>query len=145
VKRVIIDTNMLLVPGQFTVDIFTELDRVVEESYTVEILNRSLEELARIASGASGSSADDRRAAKLATLLVEHQKARDWAASSGSQCKGLKIIPGSADQHVDDAIVAIADDDSLVATNDGGLKRRLLERGVRVIFLKANKYLAIAD
>ena len=78
-------------------------------------------------------------------MLIAHQRDRVFPAASASQCKGLKIIPGSGDQHVDDALLAIADDDTLVATNDGGLKRRLLERGIRVIFLKSRKYLAIAE
>jgi uncharacterized protein len=145
VKRVIIDTNMLLVPGQFTVDVFTELDRVVEEPYEAAILQGSVAELAKIVSGATKASAEDRRAAKLAVMLVEHQGARDFTAATESRCKGLKIIGGSAEQHVDDAIVSIADDETLVATNDGGLKRRLLERGIRVIYLKNRKYLEISN
>lgn len=144
-KRILIDTNMLLVPGQHTVDIFTELDRIIDEPYELAILQGSIRELDNIASGATSASAEDRRAAKLARLLVEHQERRDWAASTGSQCKGLKILGGSADQHVDDAILAIADDDTLVATNDGGLKRRLLERGIRVIFLRNRNCLALAE
>jgi rRNA-processing protein FCF1 len=144
-KRVIIDTNMLLVPGQHKVDIFTELDRVLDEPYLAQVLEGSVRELSSIADGRTSASADDRRAAKLAQMLIEHQRARDYSAASGSRCKGLKVVSGSADQHVDDVILAIADDDTLVATNDNGLKRRLLERGIRVIFLKQRQYLALSE
>jgi uncharacterized protein len=139
-RRVIIDTNMLLVPGQFKVDIFTELDRVMDENYEIVILQASLEELKKISETGSGA---DKQAAKLGAMLVEHQKKRDFSASSRSNCKALKVIPGSKGTYVDDAIVEIAEDE-FVATNDSGLKRRLLEKGVRVIYLKQQQHLAIS-
>ncbi len=139
--RVLLDTNMLLVPGQFKVDVFTEIERVMDEPYELVILEGSLRELDRIEQTGSGA---DKQAARLAKLLVEHQRRRAFSAAEASKCKGLKIISGSGSEHVDDAIVEIADDDTLVATNDGGLKRRLLERGVRVIFLKQQQYLTVS-
>lgn len=141
-RRVIIDTNMLLVPGQCKVDIFTELDRLIEEPYEIVILQGTLDELAKISEGADVSGAD-KQAARLAVMLVEHQRTRDFAASTGSLCKALKIISGSTEKYVDDAIQEIAED-ALVATNDGELKRRLLEKGVRVIYLKQQQHLAIS-
>jgi rRNA-processing protein FCF1 len=139
-KRVLVDTNMLLVPGQFNVDIFSEIERILDEPYEIAILQGSLDELRNIGETAS---APDKRAAKLAMMLIEHQRAGAFPAAERSQCKGLKIIPGSGDVYVDDAIVRIAEDDTLVATNDAELKRRLLERGVRVIFLKQQQYLSL--
>jgi len=136
---VIIDTNMLLVPGQFKVDIFTELDRIMDEPYEITILEGSLQELEKIKKTGSGA---DKQAAKLGHMLLEHQKKRESAASSN--CKGLKILHSSKEKTVDDAIVEIAEDDTLVATNDSGLKRRLLEKGVRVIYLKQQQHLAIS-
>lgn len=138
--KVIIDTNMLLVPGQHKVDIFTELDRIVEEPYELVLLSSSIDELARIAAGTGA----DAQAAKLGLMLVEHQRKRDFAAATGSMCKALKTVSGSKKEHVDDAIVRIAEDGTLVATNDSGLKRRLLEKGVRVVYLRQQKTLAIS-
>jgi uncharacterized protein len=136
-RKVIIDTNMLLVPGQFKVDIFTELDRIIDEPYEIVILQGSLDELKKISQTASGA---DKQATKLAWLLIEHQRKRDFSATG--KCKGLKTIPGSNTKYVDDAIRTIAED-ALVATNDGQLKRSLLEKGVRVIYLKQKKYLSM--
>lgn len=140
-RKVILDTNMLLVPGQFKVDIFTELDRIMDEPYEIVVLEGTIEELQKIGETASGA---DKQAAKLAHLLLEHQQKRDFAASTTSQCKALKIIPGSKTAYVDDAILEIAEDDCFVATNDGELKHRLLEKGVRVIYLKQQQHLAIS-
>jgi len=140
-RNVIVDTNMLLVPGQHKVDIFSELDRVVDEQYTIIVLDKTMDELKNIIEGESGATGADKQAAKLALMLIEHQKKKESDASTRSNCKGLKIIQSSV-SHADDAILAIAEDDALVATNDGDLKRRLLERGVRVIYLKQQQYLA---
>ncbi len=138
--RVVLDTNMLLVPGQFKVDIFSEIDRLMDESYELIVLEGTLKELEKIAQTGSGA---DKMSAKLGKMLLEHNMKRDFAAA-GSNCKALKVISSSSDEYVDDAIVSIAEDDTLVATNDGELKRRLLERGTRVIFLKQNQYLELA-
>jgi len=140
-RKVIIDTNMLLVPGQHKVDIFTELDRVMDEQYEIIVLKGTLEELQRIIDGKTQATGADKQAAKLAQLLVKHHEQRD-KVSSKTNCKALKIVSGSK-HHVDDAIVEIAED-AFVATNDSGLKRRLLEKGIRVISLKQQKYLAIS-
>ena len=140
VKRVLLDTNMLLVPGQFKVDIFSEIERLMDEPYELVVVDGTLKELERIQASGSG---EDKRAARLGLMLLEHQRARDAPALAAGKCKGLKTIPGSV-AYVDDAIFAIAEDDTLVATNDGDLKRRLLERGVRVIFLKQRQYLALS-
>jgi uncharacterized protein len=138
-RKVIIDTNMLLVPGQFKVDIFTELDRVIDEPYEIIVLESTIDELRKISETASGA---DKQAAKLAMMLINHQKERKTAASTRSQCKALKITASSF-QYVDDAILEIAEDE-FVATNDSALKRRLLDKGVRVIYLKQQKHLAIS-
>jgi uncharacterized protein len=138
-RVVIVDTNMLLVPGQFKVDIFSELDRIMDEAYEIHILQGSLEELQKVAETGSGA---DKQAAKLGQLLVDHQRKRDFSASSRSNCKGLKIVSRSS-KYVDDAILEIAED-AFVATNDGELKRRLLEKGIRVIYLKQQQHLAIS-
>lgn len=138
-KKIILDTNMLLVPGQFTVDIFSELERIIEEPYEIIILEETMKELRKIASEGKGN---DQRAAKLGLLLLEQQQTK-YRSTSESQCKDLKIIPGSG-TYADDAILAIAEDDCFVATNDTALKHRLLDRGIRVVFLKQQQYLTVS-
>lgn len=140
-QQVILDTNMLLVPGQFKVDIFSELDRVMDGPYEILVPEGVLKELDGLV---EKGKADDRRAARLAKLLLEHQRQRDFRAAGESRCKGLKIISQSNGMYVDDAILEFAEDGTLVATNDAALKRRLLERGVRVIYLKQRQYLMVS-
>ena len=137
-RKIIIDTNMLLVPGQFKVDIFSEIDRVVQDQYELVVVDKTITELDKIIKSGSG---EDKRAAKLGKLLLENRKTETPAHT---HCKGLKIASSSKDTYVDDAILEIAEDDTLVATNDGELKKRLLEQGVQVIFLKQEQYLSIS-
>ena len=42
---VVIDTNFLLVPAQFAVDIFTEAERVLERNLDFVLLSSTLDEL----------------------------------------------------------------------------------------------------
>jgi len=142
-RRVILDTNILLVPGQCKVDIFSELDRLLDEPYEIVILKGTMDELKKIIDGKTGATGADKQTAKLGQLLIKHIEERSAAASTKSQCKALKIIQGSKNKYVDDAILEIAEDDAFVATNDSALKRRLLEKGCRVIYLQ-QQHLAIS-
>ncbi len=125
-KKVVLDTNFLLIPGQFRVDIFSELDRVCQGAYQVFILDKTLEELENILRKQRGKH---KEAAKLALGLVK--------------AKNINTLP-SGKETVDDAIVALADKDTLVATQDMGLKRRLKGKAGGVITLRQKKYLIIS-
>ena len=43
--QVILDTNFLLIPSQFGVDVFSEIERLVHERHEVCVLDKSLDEL----------------------------------------------------------------------------------------------------
>ena len=45
--------------------------------------------------------------------------------------------------YVDDAIVKKSDKDTVVATSDRELKRRLKKKGIKIIFLKKKQFLAL--
>ena len=66
-KKIILDTNFLLIPGQFNVDIFTEVERILGEPFELCIVDKSIAELNRLV--AVGKE-KDRFAAKLALVLV---------------------------------------------------------------------------
>lgn len=138
-KKIILDTNFLLIPGQFMVDIFSEIDRLMNEPYHLIVLDKTINELHKIAQGDS----KDARAAKLALALIETKKADNptlWEKILGlKEGKALKIVRASKG-YVDDAIVSFADDDTIVATQDAALKRRLK---TSVITLKQKKYLTM--
>lgn len=114
VLRVIIDTNALMIPVQFNVDIFNELHRLGFDHFIVPL--SVLNELERLATVAKGQ---DRIAAKVGKSLAER----------------CELVP--VEGHADDTIVSLAQSTgAAVLTNDIGLKKRLHEMGIRVISLR---------
>ena len=48
VKQIILDTNFMMVPGQFKVDIFAEIQRICDFSYELVVIKETVEELENI-------------------------------------------------------------------------------------------------
>jgi rRNA-processing protein FCF1 len=126
-KRVIIDTNFLLIPGQFRVDIFSEIERLMNEPFEMCVVDKSVGELNKLA--AAGKETD-KFAAKLALVLII-QKNLKTLHSFGSK------------KSADDIIVKEAGKNTLVATQDKALRERLRMRGARIIGLRQQKYLML--
>lgn len=120
-RKVIIDTNGLMIPGQFGVDIFSELKRLGFDSFLIP--RASVKELEKIYSQGRGK---DRAAANIALSLLD-------------RCTIIEKN-GSAD----DIIVEIASDtDAAVLTSDIELKKRLCSKGVTIVHLREKTRLII--
>ena len=122
--KVLLDTNGLMVPGEFGVDIFEELERLGYRRFLVlRPVLRELEALARLA-----DSRRDRIAARIGLLLAE----------------GCEIVETSGG--ADDALLDLAlKTGAAVFTNDKELKKKLSTRGVTVIHLRQRRRLEIAN
>lgn len=127
-KRIIFDTNFLLIPAKFGVDIFAEIRRICDFSYELCVMEGSLQELERIRDQ-GGKTGVDARAARTTLALLES--------------KHLNIIP-NAEGHVDDAIAAECGGDVVVATQDAALRARAKARGARAIVLRQKAHLIFA-
>ncbi len=116
-KRVILDTNFLLIPGSLGVHIFSELERVAP-GYTLFIVDKTMDELRRLRE----------KSALIALQLIEKEK--------------IGLIQTSREGIVDDLIVenAVPGQD-MVATQDKELKERLKAKGVDLVVLRKKKYL----
>jgi rRNA-processing protein FCF1 len=120
-SKVIIDTNGLMIPGQFGIDIFSELEQLGFFSYIVP--SASVKELERIA---SAGRSKDRAAAKIALSLL-------------NRCT---IIDKNG--YADNIIIDLAVDmDAAVLTNDTELKKRLCSKGVTNVYLRDRTRLSI--
>ena len=127
-KKVILDTNFLLIPGQFMVDIFTQIKEVLNEPFQLCVIDKSITELNKLA--AAGKE-KDRFAAKLALVLVRQ--------------KNLKTLHSfGTKKSVDDIIVRKADKNTFIATQDKALRNRVKAKGAGIIGLRQKKYLVIA-
>ena len=128
-KKILLDTNFLLVPCQFKVDIFSEIDRIIIAKYEIIVLDKTVEELENIVKNQKGK---DKEAAKFALKLIENKKPI--------------MIKTNNDKKTDDIILDYAiKEDYLVATQDKDLKRKLINHGIEVIVLRKKKFLAIAN
>ncbi|VVB51061.1 Ribonuclease VapC9 [uncultured archaeon] len=120
-SKVIIDTNGLMIPGQFGIDIFSELQQLGFFSYIVP--SASVKELEKIVSTGRGK---DRTAAKIALSLLDRCTIIDRN--------------GYADDIIIDLAVGM---DAAVLTNDTELKKRLCSKGVTNVYLRDRTRLSI--
>ncbi len=112
---VAVDTNMLLVPFQFGIDIFSEIRRLVPNARIV-VLKGTIRELDKIAK----QGVKEKKYVTLAKKLLDINRA--------------EII--DRDGPVDSELVRLAKEGAIIATNDRELKRRVWEAGGRVIAMR---------
>ena len=116
---------MLLVPAQFKIDIFSEIRRICDFSYRLYMIDKSVDELKKLAKGAGKNA----RAAKLGLVLMKAKK--------------VGVIKTKGKGHVDDLIVAAVKKGDIVATQDMVLKRRVKRKGAGIITMRQKKRLII--
>ncbi len=127
-KKILLDTNALMLPYQFKLDLKDELRRAVEEPHEIIIPSGALLELEGIAGGKS-------RNGLFAKAALAHWK--------------NEIEKGNAEQveskgKVDDWIVhKAASPDVLVCTNDSGMRKRLREKKLHAVVLRERSKLGV--
>jgi len=124
--RIVFDTNFLMIPTQFKVDVFTEIKRLMDEPYELCIFQGSIDELEELSKGISKNA----QHAKMALNLIKQ--------------KNLKSLPNSINEkYADNLILEGVTNKDIVCTQDQALKRLLRNKhkGIRLIALKSKKYL----
>lgn len=128
-NKILLDTNFLLIPCQFKVDIFTQIDKISAFNYRLFVLDKSVAELKMIVEEQKGK---DMNAAKIALKLIA--------------IKNIRVIKTKSGKKTDDAILDIASKEGfIVATQDKDLKRRLINQSITIIVLKQKKILALVN
>lgn len=117
--KVFIDTNFWLIPQRYGIDIFSEIERLIPESYEIVVSESVIEELKKIQKTGKGK---DKVAAKIGLSLIE-KKIRD-------------IIPER--DAVDSLILKISEKEKylVVCTNDKELRKKLRSSNVKTIGMK---------
>jgi len=121
-KKIILDTNFLIDLGRFKISI-DEIGKVLPENYEMQIVAPSVEELKKIAT----TNAEESKFAKYALMLIDLRK--------------MKIL--ETKESADNATLSIVDKDTIVATNDVELRKKLKTEGIRCIYVRAKKKLEI--
>lgn len=124
---VLLDTNFLLVPIRFGVDVFAEAERVLNQLVDFAVTPNVLGEVERLRSEAQPGFRSE----------------LDFALKVASRCKVIDAEPEEGET-VDDSIVRLAASRGyVVATTDAELRRRLREVGVKVLILRQKRYLQL--
>jgi rRNA-processing protein FCF1 len=125
--KVILDSNAMFVPIQFKIDVFSDLERLLNRNLEVILLSpvkRELEALAR-----KGSP--------------KMRKNASYALKLAKKCRYVEV-DFSASELTDDVIVKIAEEwKAPVFTNDRKLKQRLRDISVPVIYVRQKSRLEI--
>ncbi|ATZ61693.2 MAG: DNA-binding protein [Methanosarcinales archaeon Met12] len=120
-RSVIIDTNALMIPCQFGVDVFSELKEMGYNKFLVP--EEVVKELNKLYVHAKGK---DKTAASIALSLLD-------------RCDIVE-----AEGNPDDVIIKIAEErGAAVVTNDIELKRRLKEKKITTVYLRQKKRLIV--
>jgi rRNA-processing protein FCF1 len=115
--KILLDTNFLLVPYQFKLDIFKEMRGVLEGQYSYVVPSGVIRELKKLGEGKGKEGAAARFGLKLLGMM-EHEEIE----SSGN--------------NVDNWILEYAQKEGLVvATNDRALREKLKRKRVKVVSL----------
>jgi len=120
--KVVLDSNFLMLPFQFGVDVFSELERILHVKYEVYVTDGIIRELEG--------------------LTRAKRKERDWAKAALKMAGGLNKI-SSEIYDVDDELEGLASKEVLICTNDKDLKERIRGKRAPVIYLRQRKFLAI--
>ncbi len=118
----------MLVPAQFGVDIFEEIARLITRKYELVIFQGILDELERIAKKSQ-----------------QKQKQVDMALQLAKKCILIRTDINTGNyQRVDEILLQYAsENNSVVATNDQKLRKKLRAHKIPCIFLRKKAYLAI--
>jgi rRNA-processing protein FCF1 len=119
--KVVLDTNALMVPEQFGVEIFSELQRLGFGECLVP--SQVCQELRLLAAGAERGR--DKAAARVGLGLA-------------GQCRIVDVSEKDADSAVEQLAIS---EGAAVFTNDGAMKKRLFSKGITVVYLRQGRYL----
>ena len=121
--KFLLDTNFLLIPGKFRVDVFRELQGFGKpELFTLDLVVAELNKLA-------SSRGRDSRHARLGLELIKKE--------------GVRILEARG-TNTDQELERVASEQDLaVCTQDRALQGRLKKEDILVIFLRQGKLLAM--
>ena len=126
--KILLDTNFLLIPAQFGIDIFQELDRIISRKFELLIFQGIIDELN-----------------ELSQESIKRQKEVNISLELIKQCTFLDLSSQNiTSTNVDDILFQLAIENGwVVATNDRELRKRLRAQQIPVILLRKKAHLTI--
>jgi len=122
-KKILLDTNFLIDLLRFRIGA-EELLKILHEPYEIFTLSATVDELKKMAKKRGSAS----KFAKIALEMIKLEKINT-----------IKVRERDADK----AFLNTANKNTIIATNDRGLRKKLKSLGVKTIYLRARKHLEI--
>jgi len=122
-KKVYLDTNFLIDLIRFKISL-EEIGELVNEPYQLALLNLVMKELKKI----SSSKTKESGYVKIALELLKP--------------KNIGIVK-TKEKNADRAMLSLADESAIIATNDVELRKKLKNLGIKTIYLRSKKHLAM--
>ena len=123
--KILCDTNFLLIPIRFGVDVFSVADEALNDIASFYVSSRVIDEINLL-----------KRDAK-----PGFEKELLFALKMAEQCE---IIDDASEAPVDDSLIQLAKENSLViGTSDSGLRKKARNEGVKVLYLRQRRYLVL--
>jgi len=114
--KIILDTNFVGIPFEFKVDIYSELERIIDEKYELFFPDICLNELKKLKFG---------------------EVAKDLMLK-----KGVKILPLEKKGSVDETLINFAKENGYaIATQDKELRKKALKYNIPIIILRSKSHL----
>jgi rRNA-processing protein FCF1 len=125
--RILFDTNFLMIPLRFGVDIFEETERVLNQPPDYYVTRSVLKEIEHLKQGARPSFV----------------KELSFAEKIAERCSVLEVEVEDGET-VDDSILRTAEKKRfIVGTTDAELRKKLRDAGVKVLVLRQRRYLEL--
>ena len=123
--KILCDTNFLLIPLRFGVDIFSESDNALNDICSFYISRRVLNEIKLL-----------RRDAKPSL-----DKELLFALKMAEKCS---IVEDYSETPVDDSLIQLAKEHNMtLGTTDAELRKKARAEGVKVVYLRQRRYLLL--
>jgi len=137
-RRVIVDTNALLIPGTFGIDIYEELE---DMGYLEIIIPESVMDELNALRNSESEKGRTKRAAQIGyQLVLQHLQLANGRSRVVIERKG-----SGSDRDTDSEIIRMAKmQDAAVLTSDAELRRKLRREGIPTVFLRGRNRL-VAD
>jgi rRNA-processing protein FCF1 len=124
VNPIIFDTNFLFITFEFRIDIIGEIERLIGKSYNLFIYEGTIDELYNI------ELKKDKNKKFLPLILTMLKR------------YNFKIIK-SDKKYIDDQILENLNKNIIIATNDKELRKKIWQKGFRVMYMRQKSYLEI--
>lgn len=125
--KILCDTNFLLIPLRFGVDIFSESDNALNDICSFYVSSRVMNEIKLLRKDAKPS----------------FDKELLFALKMAEKCT---IVEDSSELLVDDSLIQLAKEKKMaLGTTDSELRKKARAEGVKVVYLRQRRYLLLDE